>query len=71
MTSQFIRATESFCAARELAGVRLLAGMSADVTSLMLKTMKSSIAKRTFIGTWEILSSLLGSRTSTFHERWK
>lgn len=70
VTSQLIRTTESFCAAGELAGMRLLAGVSADVTSLMLESVKCAITQRTLVRTRKILSHFFRGRAGALHERW-
>lgn len=49
VTGQFVRATEALRASRELAGVRLLAGVSSDVTSLVLEAVESLVAQRTLV----------------------
>ena len=42
--------TEAFGAARISAGVGFLSRMGANMSGLMLKSMKSLIAERTFVG---------------------
>jgi len=69
VASKFVGATEALCAAGELAGMRLLTGMGANMTSLMLQAVESPVAKRTFIGTRQILTDLLIGGASTLHER--
>jgi hypothetical protein len=69
VTSKFIRAREALCAARELAGVGLLAGVRPDVSCLVLQAVESTVAERALIRPGQILTDLLGRRTSTLHER--
>lgn len=71
VASQFIGTTEAFGAAWELAGMRFLARVRANVTSLMLETMKSPVAKRTLVRTREVLSRLFGGGAGSLHERWQ
>lgn len=40
MSGQFIRSTEAFCASGELANMGLLSSVSANVASLMLKSVE-------------------------------
>lgn len=67
--SEFIGTAESLGAAGELAGVRLLAGVSSNVPRLVLQTVECTVAERTLVGPGQILAHLLGRRTSTLHER--
>lgn len=65
VTGQLVRAAEALCAARELAGVRLLASVSADVTGLMLEAVEGLVAQRTLVGTRQVRAHvLLGSGLS-------
>lgn len=57
--SELIRARESFCAAREGAGMGLLAGVGADVTGLVLQTVEGLVAKRALVGPGQVLAGLL------------
>lgn len=54
VTGQFIRAAEALSASRELAGVRLLAGVSADVTSLVLEAVEGLVAQRALVRTRQV-----------------
>lgn len=65
---EFIRSTEALCATRELAGVRLLAGVSANVSGLMLQTMECAVAQGTFVRSRKILTGLLVRRTRSLHQ---
>lgn len=67
MPGQLIGATEAFGAAGELAGMRLLAGMGANMASLVFQTMESPITERALVGTREILAHFFGGRT-TLHQ---
>lgn len=49
VTGEFVRARKLLAASWELAGVRLLACVSANVTSLVLKAMEGLIAKRALV----------------------
>lgn len=49
MSSQFIRATEAFCAARELATVGLLPGVGSYMSCLMFETVEGLIAEGAFV----------------------
>lgn len=69
MASEFVGTAEAFSATRELAGMRLLASVRPNMTSLVLQAVESPVAKRTFVGTGQILTDLLVGRTSTLHER--
>jgi hypothetical protein len=50
MASEFVGTAEALSATGELAGMRLLAGVCPNVTSLMFQTVESTVAKRTFVG---------------------
>jgi len=58
VAGQLVGAGEAFGAAVELAGVRLLAGMGANVSGLMLETVEGFIAQGTLVGSGQILSVL-------------
>lgn len=60
MASELIRARELLAAARELAGMRLLASVSADVTSLVLETVESLVAERTLVGSRQLVGRIRG-----------
>lgn len=49
MAGQLVGSAKAFCAAREATSVRLLACVCADVSCLMLETMKGLVAQRTFV----------------------
>lgn len=68
---KLVGATETLRTARELAGVRLLAGMRSDMPGLMLQTVKSAVTERALVRSRQILTHLLGGRTSTLHQRGK
>jgi hypothetical protein len=55
VSSKFIRSRKSFCAARVLACMRLLSSMCSDMSCLMFETMKSFIAQRILVWSWEAL----------------
>ena len=59
VTSQLIGTTEALCAARELAGVGLLASVSADVTSLVLEAVEGLVAQRTLVRTRQVRAHIL------------
>jgi hypothetical protein len=59
MTSQLVGATEALCAARELAGVRLLASVSADVTGLVLEAVEGLVAQGTLVRTRQVRAHIL------------
>ena len=69
MAGEFIGATEAFSAARELAGMRLLARMRANVSGLMLQTVESAVAERAFVRPREVLSYFAVCGTAAFHHR--
>ena len=58
--SQLIRAGELLAASRELAGVGLLSSVSADVSSLMLQTVKGLLAERALVGSRKLVGVLRG-----------
>jgi len=59
VTGQLVRAAEALCAAWELAGVRLLAGVSADVTSLVLEAVEGLVAQRTLVRARQVRAHVL------------
>jgi hypothetical protein len=50
MASEFVGTAEALRTTGELAGMRLLAGVRPDMTSLMLQAVEGPVAERTFIG---------------------
>jgi hypothetical protein len=58
VTSELIRSRELLAATGELAGVRLLASVSSDVTSLVLQTMKGLITERALVGSGQLVGVL-------------
>jgi hypothetical protein len=56
MSSQFVGSREALRAAGELAGVRLFAGMCANMSGLMFQSVKGLLAQGAFVGSGEILS---------------
>lgn len=60
VTGEFVRARKLLAATGELAGMRLLARVSADVTSLVLKAVESLIAKRALVGSGQLVRALRG-----------
>lgn len=62
MAGQLIGTAEALCAARELAGVRLLASVSADVTSLVLEAVEGLVAQRTLVRTRQVRAHILLGR---------
>lgn len=59
---QFVGAAEALCAARELAGVRLLARVGADVTGLVLEAVESLVAKGTLVRARQVRTHVLLGR---------
>lgn len=59
MTSQLIGTAEALCAARELAGVRLLASVSADVTSLVLEAVEGLVTQGALVRTRQVRAHIL------------
>ena len=59
MTGQFVRSREFLAAARELAGMRLLASVSTDVSRLVLETVESLVTKRALVGTRKLVGGAL------------
>lgn len=55
---ELVGAGEALRAAWELAGVRLLAGVSADVPRLVLEAVEGLLAERTLVGTGQVCSRL-------------
>jgi hypothetical protein len=55
VTSEFVRSAEAFTTARELAGMRLLACMSADVSCLVFQAVEGSVAERTLVRARQVL----------------
>lgn len=58
VTGQLVGSGEALSATEELAGVRLLASMGADVSGLMLKTVKGLVAQRAFVRPGQIWTIL-------------
>jgi hypothetical protein len=60
---QLVGARELLAAARELAGMRLLAGVGADVSSLVLQAVEGLVAERALVGARKLVGRLgsLGS----------
>lgn len=56
MPRQFVRSGETLRTAGKLTGVWLLAGVSSNMSGLMLETVKGLIAQRTLVGTRQILT---------------
>lgn len=54
VAGEFVGATEALCASGMLADVRLLTRVGANVTRLMLETMKGLVAQRTLVRTRQI-----------------
>jgi hypothetical protein len=52
---ELIRSRELLAAAGELAGVRLLSSVSADVSSLMLEAVEGLIAERALIRSGQLI----------------
>ena len=59
VTGQLVGTAEALCAARELAGVRLLASVSADVTGLVLEAVESLVAQRTLVRARQVRAHVL------------
>ena len=59
VTSELVRTAEALCAARELAGVRLLASVSADVTGLVLEAVEGLVAQRTLVRARQVRAHVL------------
>lgn len=58
VTGQLVRAGELLAAARELASVRLLARVGANVSRLMLEAVESLVAERALVGTGQLARRL-------------
>ena len=56
MAGQFVGSAEALATSRELAGMRLLASMSADMPGLMFEAVEGSVAQGALVGSREILS---------------
>lgn len=54
VAGELVGARELFAAAGELAGVRLLAGVGANVSRLVLETVKGLVAERALVGTRQL-----------------
>jgi hypothetical protein len=52
VSSELVGSAEALRAARELAGVRLLTGMGADVPGLVFQAVKGLLADGTLVGPW-------------------
>lgn len=59
VTGQLVAAGEALCAGGKLAGVGLLARVRANVSGLMLESVKGLFAERALVGTGEILTLFL------------
>ena len=59
VTGQLVGTAEALGAARELAGVGLLASVSADVTSLVLEAVEGLVAQRTLVRTGQVRAHVL------------
>jgi len=55
VAGELIRSRELLAAAGELAGVRLLASVSADVSSLMLEAVEGLIAERALVRSGQLI----------------
>ena len=66
VAGQLVGAREALGAARELAGVRLLAGMGADMPRLMLEAVEGLVAERALVGPGQI-RTLVGVRAGGSH----
>lgn len=55
---QLVRAGELLAAARELAGMWLLAGVGANVSGLVLQTVEGLVAERALVGARELVGRL-------------
>jgi len=64
VSSQLVRAGELLAAPRELAGVRLLSGVSANVSSLVLQAVEGLLAERALIRSGKLIRVIrsLGAR---------
>lgn len=60
VAGQLIRARELLTAARKLAGVRLLASVSADVSSLVLEAVEGLVAQRALVRARQLGGAALG-----------
>lgn len=58
VAGELIRARELLAAAGELAGMRLLASVSADVSSLMLETVEGLVAERALVRSRQLVGAL-------------
>jgi hypothetical protein len=54
VSGQLVAPGETLLATREVASVRLLASMGANVACLMLQPVEGAIAEWTLIGTWRV-----------------
>lgn len=70
MTGELVRATEALRAAGELAGMRFLARMRANMSGLVLQAVEGTVAERALVRAREILSRLFLVRSTTaLHHR--
>jgi len=58
VAGELIGSAEALGAALELASVRLLTSVGADVSGLVLEAVESLIAQGTLVGTWQVGSLL-------------
>lgn len=58
MAGELIRSAEALGAALELASVRLLTGVGADVSGLVFEAVESLIAQGALVWTWQVGSVL-------------
>lgn len=68
VTGELIGATKAFGAARELAGMRLLTRVRANVSGLMLQAVEGTVAKGALVRAREILSHFAVCRTAALHD---
>jgi hypothetical protein len=59
VTGQLVRSAKALRAAWELAHVRLLAGVGADVSRLVLQSVEGLGADWALVGSWQVLTWLL------------
>ena len=60
MARQLVRSTEALRAARKLTGVWLLASVSANMSGLVLQSMKCLIAERALVWARKLVRSVVG-----------
>jgi len=59
VASKLVGSAELLCAAGKLAGVRLLAGVGANVPRLVFEAVEGLVAHGTFVGTGQIRASIV------------